>query len=261
MNDLVPFSPSRLDITNFLIRKLQKYKKKYSILDVGCGRLYFYKILYLLKVKGNYLGIDIDPSFPKDISKDLEVKILKRDFLKLRIQTKFDVIVCLWVLEHIKDNAKTLSKISNLIKDNGLVIVAVPSIWSWPVEFGRHGYHYYSKNKITNMLTKSDFEIVETYSGGGLLGLVFMLLYSWPRFVVLIPALFIYFISKLLGFQISWKKFSGSLINTIFYSYHKYKSALTLHNRLVSKIVEFDNKFKIFPASFLIIAKKNGKKV
>jgi SAM-dependent methyltransferase len=261
MNKLTPFSPSRLDITNILIRKFQRERKKYRILDVGSGKLYFYQILTSLKIRGSYLGIDIEPLEIKRGLKHLSAKVLKRDFLKVKINSKFDIVVCLWVLEHIKDDKKPLSKINSLVKNDGLLFVAVPSIWSWPIEFGRHGYHYYSMNKITNMLTKSEFKIMEIYGGGGLAGLIFMLLYSWPRFIVLIPAFLVYLLIKELGYQISWRKFSGSLINTIFYSYHKYEPALILHNKLVSWIVDFDNKFKIFPASYLVIAKKNEKKI
>lgn len=46
----------------------------------------------------------------------------------------FDVIICYHVLEHVEDDAKAMSELCGVLKDDGLAIVDVPLLltgWSW----------------------------------------------------------------------------------------------------------------------------------
>lgn len=255
----IPFSPSRLDSTEFMDNFLKKYfskKKIVSIADIGCGKMFLYNILKNYRVRGIYLGIDINTFTPKEKIKSLKTNILQKDFLTYPINQKFDLVTCLWVLEHIKDDQKAFVKLVNLLKKDGLLIVTVPSIYSWPIEFGRHGYHYYSKSKIQKWASESNLKVEKIHSSAGLLGLIFMLLYSWPRFLVLPLLLGIFVVLSKIGVEKrDWKQFSTYFISTIFYSYHKNPILLNLHNNIVKAVVFLDNKIKILPASYIYILK------
>lgn len=253
MANVIPFSPSRLDSHRFLIKECRRIlRSSKKIIDIGCGKLYFLDVLIELDVRGNYLGIDLDPRFIKSSSKYIKTKIVKADFQKYKINGKFDLAVCLWVLEHIKNDGRAVAKISNVLKKNGLLMLAVPSVWTWPFEFGRHGYHYYSKHELVSMVEKAGFKLVKFHQSAGFLGFLFMIIYNWPRYLLITLGWPIY---KLLRKK-SWTKFSANLVNNSLYRYHRYEKGIEIHNKIVQKIVEFDNKFKIAPASYILILQK-----
>lgn len=253
----IPFSPSRLDSTEFMdnfLRKLFTKKKSFDIADIGCGKMFIYDILKNYSIKGSYFGLDINVTPPKDKIKSLHTKIVESDFLTYSTKRKFDLVTCLWVLEHIKDDKKAFNKLVSLARKKGIIIVAVPSIYSWPIELGRHGFHYYPKDQIKNWAIEFNLKTERTYESAGLLGLIFMLLYSWPRFLVLPFLLIAYFILKKIGIEKrGWGQFSSKIIANIFYSYHRNKKLLHLHNAIVRSIVFLDNKFKVLPASYIYV--------
>lgn len=254
---LIPYSPSRLDTTFFLkkmIRPEGLIKKK--IIDIGCGKLFFFNLLSELKWKGDYLGVDIKQIKLKPPD-GVKAKIVTGDFLKTNFKTKFDLVACLWALEHIKSDQTALNKIAMLLGKKGSAILAVPSIWSWPIEFGRHGYHYYSKETLKEMVEKAGLRIISFHEASGFVGLVFMFLYNWPRFLILAPGLLAYKLMKLLRLsESSWEIFSSNLISKTLYRYHASHKMVKLHNKTIEKIVSLDNKIKIFPSSYLLVLKK-----
>ena len=261
----IPYSPSRLDSTKYFLKNLPKYVAgSKNLLDIGCGKLYFFDMLKELNFKGTYLGIDIDPQKPVYSKKSsayypmgIELKIQKKSILDFKGEKKFDIAVCLWVLEHIKNDSLAIDKINETLKPKGILVIAVPSIWSWPFEFGRHGFHYYSKSRIQNMLEESGFEKLEQHSSGGAAGFLFMLVYSWPRLLSLIPLLIIYVLLNKLSLNNSnWKVFSTNFVRNTFYKYHNYKIGIDIHNFIVDKITVIDNLFKILPASYILVLRK-----
>lgn len=109
---------------------LNKFKKffKGEILEVGCGIGNFTR--YLINY-GKVWAIDMDPGFIKEAKKitsgvgnigygDLE----KGDYFFGN--KKFDTVVCINVLEHIKNDIKALKNLFKLIKNNGYLILLVP---------------------------------------------------------------------------------------------------------------------------------------
>jgi len=254
----IPFSPSRLDATYFMLGWFkQNLNDGQKLIDVGSGGVFLPSLLSTLDKKLDYLGVDIDPKKSTVKADKIKIKIVKKDILQFKPSGKFDIAVCLWTLEHIKNHRGACKKIFGLLNKEGFAVVAVPSIWSWPIEFGRHGFRYYSKSQIIKLAQSAGFRIVEFHEAGGFLGLLFMLIYSWPRYLVLLPSLPLYISLKFFGIvNLSWKEFSSGIISTIFYSYHKSKKGIKMHNIIVSKIVSLDNKFKILPQSYVLILKK-----
>jgi len=78
-----------------------------SILDLGCGDEEMKRY-----ATTNYLGIDKKTGFNIEIDK---------------IKDKWDAILLLAVLEHLDNPNKLLQKLRNNLKDNGKIIITMPS--------------------------------------------------------------------------------------------------------------------------------------
>lgn len=256
----IPFSPSRLDSTEFLDRFLKNYfakKKDVNIADIGCGRLFFYSILLNYKIKGSYYGLDISPFRDVRDHPTLKTTVVKKDFLTAKFNENFNLVTSFWVLEHIKDDKRAFTKLGQLVTKDGYLIVAVPSIYSWLIEFGRHGFHYYTKSKILKWAKDNNLKTEIIYESSGLLGLIFMLVYSWPRLMLLPLLVGIFLMLKKIRLEKrSWKEFSSDIIGKVFYSYHRNQKLLKVHNDIISSLVFFDNKFKILPSSYIFVLRK-----
>src|SRR3972149_11935211 len=149
----IPFSPSRLDATYFMLGWFkQNLNDGQKVIDVGSGGNFLPSLLSALDKKLDYLGVDIDPKKSALKTGNIKIKIVKKDILKFNSSGKFDVLACLWTLEHIKNDQGACKKIFGLLNKEAFAVIAVPSIWSWPIEFGKHGYRYYSKSQITKLV-------------------------------------------------------------------------------------------------------------
>lgn len=101
---------------------------KGEILEVGCGIGNFTPTL---SKYGKVTAIDIDPGLVEGL-KQLNNENISTGFGDIEQgkfffkEKKFDVIVCINVLEHIKDDMKALENIKNLLKNNGILILLVP---------------------------------------------------------------------------------------------------------------------------------------
>lgn len=106
-------------------------KPKMKILDIGCGAgtLDFY-----LANKGyDVLGIDISGKAISDCKKSTEYLKLQNakfqivDFPNKSPRVKFDLVIFTEVIEHLKDDKLALRKISNLLNEDGILILSTPS--------------------------------------------------------------------------------------------------------------------------------------
>ena len=256
-------SPNRHAGLKALSKQLLPRKTSQNILDIGCGSDATYKLLKSLSLKGRYTGIDIKfKAKPQpDINSDLKAHFIETSFFKLSSNKKFDLILSLWNLEHIKNNQAAFVKIKALLKQNGRAIIIVPSLWTWPVEFGRHGYHYYTKKLLKDLFHKNDFKIVKTQSIGGIFGLIFAIIYQWLAYLVLIPSLSLL---KLLGklpkrqtkADIGSAELSRKILSSSIYAYQKTKLGRWLHMNIIQGINFLDKILPLTPSSYLVTITK-----
>lgn len=84
-----------------------------SILDVGCGPGHLLKYLRNLNYKGEYLGIDVTPSFVEFARKHHEPKNFElgdvRDLRKFK--DGYDLVICSHVLDHMLEIAKPIHEL------------------------------------------------------------------------------------------------------------------------------------------------------
>src|SRR3990167_9460911 len=107
----IPFSPSRLDATYFMLGWFkQNLNDGQKVIDVGSGGTFLPSLLSALDKKLDYLGVDIDPKKNAVKADKIKIKIMKKDILKFNSARKFDIAACLWTLEHIKNHQSACKK-------------------------------------------------------------------------------------------------------------------------------------------------------
>lgn len=148
---------------SWTINFFKKYLKG-DILEIGCGIGNFTE---MITSYGNVYAFDVDKFCLETTRKKLKnkAKVGYGDIEKGKYffkRKKFDVIVCINVLEHIKNDKKALSNMINLLKRDGILIILVPS---HPSLFGKIDHaigHYrrYIKEKITQDLKRSGMDVL-----------------------------------------------------------------------------------------------------
>lgn len=114
-----------------VVLDLLRPKKQEMILDAGCGNgIYANTIAYKYGV--NVIGIDIDDKRLKIAQKIARFFRNKTIFLKKDLEkdnflkNKFDKILLLEVIEHIKNDKALIKKLSNSLKKGGILILSTP---------------------------------------------------------------------------------------------------------------------------------------
>lgn len=126
-----------------------KIEPEMKILDVGCGRGEI--LIHVAKLGAEAIGIDyaeaaIDVA-KKAISKQdktiqKRIRLVRQDVCQLPFDNgMFDRVFFLDVVEHLipEEGKKTLNEIRRVLKKEGLLI-----LHTWPNQFGRLGYRYWS---------------------------------------------------------------------------------------------------------------------
>lgn len=147
----------------WIFNKFAPYLKG-DILEVGCGIGNFTKKLTQF---GSVYAFDIDQGYLNKTKKlipeahvglgDLEKGSYFFDKVK-----QFDAIVCINVLEHIKNDEQALQNLYKLLKPGGHLILIVPADQFLYGEIDKEIDHYrrYSKNKFLRLLLNQKFEII-----------------------------------------------------------------------------------------------------
>ena len=92
-------------------------RKKDSILDVGCGNPDETLCIRELKKYPKWVGLDLNP--PEN-----ENRIIKGDILNIKIK-KFDVVLCIDVLEHFKNPRPVIKKLCKIANKKLIIITPV----------------------------------------------------------------------------------------------------------------------------------------
>lgn len=148
-----------------LIEKVIQYyypqKNDLCIFEVGCSTGEMTKIL---SKYGDVAGIDTS-SKAIEICKNKGINnVFCLDLLDLDgndyIQ-KFDLVLMLDVLEHVREDSEALKKVKGIIKDEGYLVITVPAhkfLWSEHDEVLQH-YRRYTILEIANLLLKSGYKM------------------------------------------------------------------------------------------------------
>ncbi len=137
---------------NFLMRYLNNFSIKVNILELGCGigvnAFEAYKIAKRNNTELFYVGVDLSSksiNYAKDILRsirDIKGKISffqenAISFLEKNNFMQMDMILLIDIIEHVKDPQKLVFLCDKHLKNNGLLLVSVPTPL-YPIYFGRN---------------------------------------------------------------------------------------------------------------------------
>lgn len=108
----------------FQIQKIKKYIKKKQILDVGSGTGGL--INYYLKETNKVSAIEPAIKLKKILETKFKNKI-KIYLDKKNLKKKYDTVLYMDVIEHIKEYNNEIYKIKKYLKKNGYIIINVPA--------------------------------------------------------------------------------------------------------------------------------------
>jgi len=136
-----------------------------TVLDIGCGTgTMIEKIAQnpkVLRITGN----DISPRAIRFVEKKFKnisrVNFLEGDILNLKLSKKFDTVICLHVLEHIKDIQKMVKLIKKITKKRAIIIV--PNEYRQPFPPNYHLHFFNSENPVSRLFpkTKKGLKIID----------------------------------------------------------------------------------------------------
>lgn len=160
---------------DFRWRNLRKLIKDYlsnfekletEILDLGCGTGHL--TLDLLKEGYKVSAVDISKELIdftlKSINEEgysIDARVMNIHNLDWFGAQRFDAVICLDVLEHVKDDNSALKNINYILKSNGLLICSVPALMflygKRDSEIGH--FRRYDKIDLINKIETSGFHV------------------------------------------------------------------------------------------------------
>tara|TARA_R100001143_G_scaffold52492_1_gene47737 strand:- start:14212 stop:15036 length:825 start_codon:yes stop_codon:yes gene_type:complete len=185
----------------------------WDLLDAGCGFGQYDHFILKRFENVHITSIDVKESYLEDNKRFFLKEIEKEridfklgDLLNLNLEKKFDLIICIDVLEHIEDDQKVIQNLSSLLKKGGYFLMHSPSHLSEEdgdddeTFVGEHARTGYSKKEIEEKMMIADLlpELTQyTYGKWG--RRAWKISIKWPMLVLnkiklwgLIPLAFYY---------------------------------------------------------------------
>jgi len=137
---------------NFLLKNFysEELRSGCNILDVGSGDKFLKNILE--KKNHNYFSLDID---------DID---FERDNFNFE-QEKFDIVICLAVIEHLSDPSVLLNEINRVLKKDGYLYISTPNWIYCKNDFYNDPTHKkpYTPSSLENILEINNFNNIKTF--------------------------------------------------------------------------------------------------
>jgi len=149
---------------------MDRRKNNLRCLDVGCATGEFLDLLKSYNIFNEYYGTEWSKGFVGYAKNEFGFKITE----EIDTSIKYDFISYYHVLEHIQSPDKELAKIRNILNDDGLLYIAVPT-WFVDIEepsgmscldfeeyFHLNHVNVFSEMSFLNLMHKCGFEIIKT---------------------------------------------------------------------------------------------------
>lgn len=150
---------------------LQKYKKKGTLLDFGCGTGWF---LELAKKYYDSYGIEFSDQLREYLQKKHNIKAFK-DMSKLPKNLKFDIITAFDVIEHVESPVRFLKMIKKYLKKDGIALIYTPNKNSLGFNYLKFYNNllcppahlfYFAENSFKFMCKKTNFKLISHQTKG-----------------------------------------------------------------------------------------------
>lgn len=159
------------------LKRLASYTKGRFLLEIGCGYGSFLKVA---QGQGwEVLGVDSSSENIEALQKK-RIRGICSDFLKLKCKFRFDVIVLWDLIEHPRNPVAFLRKTYDLLKPNGLVVIATPydpnllsvlATWLYQLSMGKIRYpiekfyviehtSYFNLKTLKDLLDLGNFQLL-----------------------------------------------------------------------------------------------------
>ena len=151
-------------------RLIQRHVRGGALLDIGCATGYF---LAHMKDRGwTVQGVEPDENARRMATEQFGLDVISQTDWAQHGAGSFDVITLWHVLEHVQDLEGEISRIHHALKDDGLLVVALPnpksvdaalyqSTWA-AYDVPRHLWHF-STDNIETLMTQHGFQMVSRH--------------------------------------------------------------------------------------------------
>ncbi|NOX24545.1 MAG: class I SAM-dependent methyltransferase [Deltaproteobacteria bacterium] len=143
----------------------------HNFLEIGAGNLKLSQELLRLFNHGTLVDYNVETQFlydRLDVSLHERFELIISDFSSLVLPQQYDCVIACEVLEHVQDDEAFVQKAYCLLRDQGQLILSVPSrmkFWSRHDEIVGH-LRRYEKNDIIQLLKKNKFRNINIVSYG-----------------------------------------------------------------------------------------------
>ncbi len=128
-----------------IVSEIARKSRNKKILEIGSGKKVNGKNIYSYKKffdeSNDFLCSDMNPAFGHE----------KIDITQMNIKERYDIILCLNVLEHVYDYEKAIENMHNALKKGGTIVCFTPYIY--PLHDLPHDYFRFSKNALQKMFS------------------------------------------------------------------------------------------------------------
>lgn len=169
-------------------------RSTWKILDAGCGFGQYERFLLSEFRSARVLAVDLKESYLEDCKhyfdreiREGRIRFEKADLLAFETDEKYDLILCIDVLEHIEQDEQVLLRLSRSLKPGGRLLMHSPSHHSREDAGGteesfvdEHARTGYSKEEISRKFLRADLtpeKLEYTYGSAGHLSWVISVKY------------------------------------------------------------------------------------
>lgn len=185
MNDWLKRGTAKLQLAEIeaALYPAQQNNSALTLLEIGCGLGNFLHEAHQQGYKVR--GIDVSESAVARANTTLGAPLVQVGHLETADFTleSFDVVVMADVIEHVRDPKAFIGLVKDLVKPDGLIFVAVPSLDSLSAKLmGRHWMefklehlYYFDKATLTRLLSEAGFIDIRIRPGRKLLNLYYII--------------------------------------------------------------------------------------
>jgi len=166
--------------SDLLKRFIKEIGVKGEFVEVGCGEGHNLELLSNMGLRG--IGIDIsEEAINLARNRNLKnVRLINADFNKVNLENK-ELVLFLFVLEHIEDDLKALRKINSFLKKGGHLIISVPAhsrLYSIQDRLAGH-HRRYDREEIIKKLRDTGFYVKKVFSFGFPVSNIYLFIYNF----------------------------------------------------------------------------------
>ena len=153
----------RFYLLSLILNKHLPKKEHKQIFEIGCGTG---ETITFLSTYGEVTGIDISPEAVEFFVKKGKKNVILGDIndLDMKIHKgKYDAVLALDVFEHVREDQKTMKRASEMLSDDGILLITVPAhkfLWSDHDEALQHVRRYHPR-ELRHKLTEANLEIMK----------------------------------------------------------------------------------------------------